>query len=220
MTFDNFTIKAQEAVREAINRASAGGQQSIEPVHLLRGVMTVGENVTNFLFGKLGVNERTLAQAVEGEIKHLPRVSGSGEPYLSREANDALQKATDTARADGDEYVGLEALLLGLLLTKSSASTMLKDAGVTEAALRQAIKELRGGAKVSSASSEDTYQALEKYARNSVSPVRVRRPSSRAWPSASCAATCPRTSRTRSSTPSTWVPSWPERSTKGSLRSG
>ena len=172
MTFDNFTIKAQEAVREAINRASAGGQQSIEPVHLLRGVMTVGENVTNFLFGKLGVNERTLAQAVDNEIKHLPRVSGSGEPYLSREANDALQKAADTARADGDEYVGLEALLLGLLLTKSSASTMLKDAGVTEAALRQAIKELRGGAKVSSASSEDTYQALEKYARNLVAEAR------------------------------------------------
>ena len=172
MTFDNFTIKAQEAVREAINRASAAGQQSIEPVHLLKGVMTVGENVTNFLFGKLGVNERLLGQAVDNQIKSLPRVSGAGEPYLSREANDALQRAADTARADGDEYVGLEALLLGLLLAKSTAATMLKDAGVTEQALRAAIKELRGGAKVSSASSEETYQALEKYARNLVEEAR------------------------------------------------
>ena len=172
MTFDNFTIKAQEAVREAINRASAAGQQSIEPVHLLKGVMTVGENVTNFLFGKLEVNERLLAQAVDSQIKSLPRVSGGGEPYLSREANDALQKASDVARADGDEYVGLEALLLGLLLTKSTAATMLKDAGVTEQALRAAIKELRGGAKVSSASSEETYQALSKYARNLVEEAR------------------------------------------------
>ena len=172
MTFDNFTIKAQEAVREAINRASAAGQQSIEPVHLLKGVMTVGENVTNFLFGKLDVNERLLAQAVDSQIKSLPRVSGGGEPYLSREANDALQKASDVARADGDEYVGLEALLLGLLLTKSTAATMLKDAGVTEQALRAAIKELRGGAKVSSASSEETYQALSKYARNLVEEAR------------------------------------------------
>ena len=172
MTFDNFTIKAQEAVREAINRASAAGQQSIEPVHLLKGVMTVGENVTNFLFGKLGVNERLLGQAVDNQIKSLPRVSGAGEPYLSREANDALQRAADTARADGDEYVGLEALLLGLLLAKSTAATMLKDAGVTEQALRAAIKELRGGAKVSSASSEETYQALSKYARNLVEEAR------------------------------------------------
>ena len=172
MTFDNFTIKAQEAVREAVNRASSSGQQSIEPVHLLKGVMTVGENVTNFLFGKLDVNERLLAQAVDSQIKSLPRVSGGGEPYLSREANDALQKASDVARADGDEYVGLEALLLGLLLTKSTAATMLKDAGVTEQALRAAIKELRGGAKVSSASSEETYQALSKYARNLVEEAR------------------------------------------------
>ena len=172
MTFDNFTIKAQEAVREAINKASASGQQSIEPVHLLKGVMTVGENVTNFLFGKLDVNERLLMQTVDNQIKSLPRVSGGGEPYLSREANDALQKACDVARADGDEYVGLEALLLGLLLTKSTAATMLKDAGVTEQALREAIRELRGGAKVSSASSEDTYQALGKYARNLVEEAR------------------------------------------------
>ena len=172
MTFDNFTIKAQEAVREAVNRASSSGQQSIEPVHLLKGVMTVGENVTNFLFGKLDVNERLLAQTVDSQIKSLPRVSGGGEPYLSREANDALQKASDVARADGDEYVGLEALLLGLLLTKSTAATMLKDAGVTEQALRAAIKELRGGAKVSSASSEETYQALSKYARNLVEEAR------------------------------------------------
>ena len=172
MTFDNFTIKAQEAVREAVNRATGGGQQSIEPVHLLKGVMTVGENVTNFLFGKLGVNERMLAQAVDNQLRSLPHVSGGGEPYLSHDANAVLQKAADVARADGDEFVGLESLLLGLLLTKSTASMMLRDAGVAESPLREAIKELRGGSKVSSASSEDTYQALSKYARNLVEEAR------------------------------------------------
>ena len=172
MTFDNFTIKAQEAVREAVNRATGGGQQSIEPVHLLKGVMTVGENVTNFLFGKLGVNERMLAQAVDNQLRSLPHVSGGGEPYLSHDANAVLQKAADVARADGDEFVGLESLLLGLLLTKSTASMMLRDAGVAESPLREAIKELRGGSKVSSASSEDTYQALGKYARNLVEEAR------------------------------------------------
>lgn len=163
MTFDNFTIKAQQAVQTAVDRATQAGQQAITPVHLLSGVLAVGENVTQFLFGKLGVNERTLQQAVDNELQHQPRVSG-GSPYLDQDANQVVLKAQDIAKKDGDTYVGLEPLLLALLNVKSLASQMLKDAGATEEGLRQAIKELRGGQKATSQSSEDTYQALKKYA--------------------------------------------------------
>ncbi len=172
MTFDNFTIKAQEAVRSAINLASSGGQQSIEPIHLLKGVMDVGENVTGFLFGKLGVNVRALEQAIQQHLQQLPRVSGGGEPYLSRASNDVMNRAMDLARKGGDQYVGLELLLTALLQTAGPVSTLLKDAGVTESALSSAIKELRGGAKADSASSEETYQSLSKYARNLVEEAR------------------------------------------------
>ncbi len=172
MTFDNFTIKAQEAVRSAINLASSGGQQSIEPIHLLKGVMDVGENVTGFLFGKLGVNVRALEQSVQEHLQQLPRVSGGGEPYLSRASNDVMNRAMDLARKGGDQYVGLELLLTALLQTAGPVSTLLKDAGVTESALSSAVKELRGGAKADSASSEETYQSLSKYARNLVEEAR------------------------------------------------
>ena len=171
MTFDNFTIKAQQAVQTAVDRATQAGQQAITPVHLLSGVLAVGENVTQFLFGKLGVNERTLQQAVDNELQHQPRVSG-GNPYLDQDANQVVLKAQDIAKKDGDTYVGLEPLLLALLNVKSLASQMLKDAGATEEGLRQAIKELRGGQKATSQSSEDTYQALKKYARNLVEEAR------------------------------------------------
>ena len=171
MTFDNFTIKAQQAVQTAVDRATQAGQQAITPVHLLAGVLAVGENVTQFLFGKLGVNERTLQAAVDHELQHQPRVSG-GSPYLDQEANNVALKAQDIARKDGDTYVGLEPLLLALLSVKSTAAQMLKDAGVGESALRQAIQELRGGQKATSQSSEDTYQALKKYARNLVEEAR------------------------------------------------
>ena len=171
MTFDNFTIKAQQAVQTAVARAPQAGQQDITPVHLLSGVLAVGENVTQFLFGKLGVNERTLQQAVDNELQHQPRVSG-GSPYLDQDANQVVLKAQDIAKKDGDTYVGLEPLLLALLNVKSLASQMLKDAGATEEGLRQAIKELRGGQKATSQSSEDTYQALKKYARNLVEEAR------------------------------------------------
>ena len=171
MTFDNFTIKAQQAVQTAVDRATQAGQQAITPVHLLNGVLAVGENVTQFLFGKLGVNERTLQQAVDNELQHQPRVSG-GSPYLDQDANQVVLKAQDIAKKDGDTYVGLEPLLLALLNVKSLASQMLKDAGATEEGLRQAIKELRGGQKATSQSSEDTYQALKKYARNLVEEAR------------------------------------------------
>lgn len=171
MNFNNFTIKAQEAVQKAVDRAKAGGQQAITPTHLLAGVLEAGENVTQYLLGKLGVNEKMLVTAVESQLASMPRVSG-GEPYLDREANAVMQRAIDVARADGDTFVGLEPLLQALLQVKSTASAMLKDAGVGEEALQHAITELRGGRKADSASSEETYQALSKYARNLVDEAR------------------------------------------------
>lgn len=171
MNFNNFTIKAQEAVQKAVDRAKAGGQQAITPTHLLAGVLEAGENVTQYLLGKLGVNEKMLVTAVENQLASMPRVSG-GEPYLDREANAVMQRAMDVAREDGDTFVGLEPLLQALLQVKSTASAMLKDAGVGEEALQHAITELRGGRKADSASSEETYQALSKYARNLVDEAR------------------------------------------------
>ena len=165
MNFNNFTIKSQEAVQEAVNLVKARGQQAIEPAHLLAGVMKVGENVTNFIFQKLGVNGQQIALVVGKQIDSLPKVSG-GEPYLSRESNDVLQKATQYSKEMGDEFVSLEHLLLALLTVKSTVATILKDAGMTEKELRSAINELRKGEKVTSQSSEDTYQSLEKYAIN------------------------------------------------------
>ena len=171
MKFDNFTIKSQEAVQHAIDRAQALGHQAIGCAHLLSGVLAAGENVTQFLFGKTGVQEPVLRRALDSQLQSLPRVSG-GEPYLDREANEALSRATAEAQKMGDQFVTLEALLLALLLTKSTTAQILKDAGLSEQALRQAIKELRGGQKAASQGSEDTYQALEKYARNLVSEAR------------------------------------------------
>ena len=165
MNFNNFTIKAQEAVQEAVNSVQARGQQAIEPVHLLQGVMKVGENVTNFIFQKLGLNAQQIALVVDRQIESLPKVSG-GEPYLSRESNEVLQKAMQYSKELGDEFVSLEPVLLALLTVKSTASNILKDAGMTERELREAINELRKGEKVTSQSSEDNYQALEKYAIN------------------------------------------------------
>ena len=172
MTFDNFTIKAQQAVQHAIDKATGNGSQAVGAVHLLAGVLSVGENVTQFLFGKTGVNERTLQSAVDNELKSYPRVSGGGQPYLDNDANEVLQKSQTIAQKEGDTYVGLEPLLMALLEVKSTASQMLKDAGLTADALRVAVKELRGGQKATSQSSEDTYQALAKYARNLVAEAR------------------------------------------------
>lgn len=173
MNFDNFTIKAQQAVQQAVDSAQQNGQQVITPVHLLAGVLAVGENVTKFIFGKLGVNERSLQAAVHQELSRQPRVSGgSASPYLDQEANAVALKAQDLARKGGDTYVGLEPMLQALLEVKSVAAQMLKDAGVTADGLKKAIEELRGGQKATSQSSEDTYQALEKYARNLVEEAR------------------------------------------------
>ena len=171
MKFDNFTIKAQEAVQQALNKAERGGQQAVGTVHLLLGVLEVGENVTQFLFGKMGVYLQQVAQNATQEAARLPRVSG-GEPYLDREANAALTKAVDIAKQMGDSFVGLEPMLLALLTTPSSTAQLLRDAGLTEDGLKKAIDELRGGRKATSASSEETYQALAKFARNLVEEAR------------------------------------------------
>lgn len=171
MNYNNFTIRAQEALQHAVQRASELHQQSITPAHLLYGVLEVGENVTQFLFGKTGVNAQVLTATLNKHLQSLPRVEG-GEPYLDNESNKVLNAAQEIARKDGDQFTGLEPLLLALLNTPSVVAQMLKDAGMTTTALAAAIKELRGGKKVDSASAEDTYQALSKYARDLVAEAR------------------------------------------------
>lgn len=171
MNFDNFTLKAQEAVQHALQRAAELHHQVITPTHILYGVLDVGENVTQFIFGKVGVNEKTLRTAVDHELQSLARVEG-GESYLDRAANAVLTQAQELARKNGDQFTALEPLLQALLETPSTAAQMLKDAGVTAQALTSAIAELRGGRKATSASSEETYQALAKYARDLVAEAR------------------------------------------------
>ena len=165
MNFNNFTIKAQEAVQQAVQLVSQNNQQAIEGVHLLKAVIMTGESITNFVFQKLGMNPQNIVRAVDAQIASLPKVSG-GEPYLSNEANAILQKAIDYSSKMGDQYVSLEPIILALFTEKSTASQILKDAGMTETELRKAIEELRKGNKVSSQSAEDTYEALSKYAIN------------------------------------------------------
>ena len=165
MNLNNFTIKSQEAVQQAVQLATQNGQQAIEAVHLLKGVIMTGESVTNFIFQKLGVNIQNLNRVLDAQISSLPKVSG-GEPYLSSEANTVLQKAIGYSSKMGDQYVSLEPIILALFTEKSTASQILKDAGMAENELRQAIEELRKGNKVTSQSAEDTYDALGKYAIN------------------------------------------------------
>ncbi len=165
MNLNNFTIKAQEAIQQAVQLVTQRNQQVVEPSHILKGVMLTGESVVNFLFQKLGVNIANLNAILDRQIDSYPKVSG-GEPYLSRESNAVLQKAIDYSSKMGDQYVSLEHILLALLTERSTASDILKDAGVTEKDLRAAIDELRKGNKVTSQSAEDTYNALSKYAIN------------------------------------------------------
>lgn len=165
MNFENFTIKVQEAVQEAVNLTQRNGQQAIEPEHLICGIMKVGENVTNFIFQKSGINIQQLATLLQQQTMSLPKVQG-GEPYLSRDTNSVMQKAMDNAKEMHDEFVSIEAVLLALLQVKTTVSTILKDCGMTEKDMKAAIQELRKGSKVTSQSSEDTYQSLSKYAIN------------------------------------------------------
>lgn len=165
MNLNNFTIKSQEAVQQAVQLVQKNNQQVIEPVHLLKAVIMTGESVTNFLFQKLGVNIQNLNMVLDRQIESYPKVSG-GEPYLSSESNAVLQKAIDYSGKMGDQYVSLEHIILALFTVKSTASQILKDAGVTENELKKAIEELRKGNKVTSQSAEDTYDSLSKYAIN------------------------------------------------------
>ncbi|MGM9864002.1 MAG: ATP-dependent chaperone ClpB [Lepagella sp.] len=165
MNFNNFTIKSQEAIQKAIELTKASGQQQIEPLHILKALLQENETICNFIFQKLGAGQPILKQAIDKEISMLPKVSG-GEVMLSRESNDALQKAIDFSKSLGDEYVSVEAMLMGILMSKSRASQLLKDAGLTESGLKAAIAELRKGQKVTGQSAEESYQALSKYAIN------------------------------------------------------
>ena len=171
MTLEKFTIKAQEAVQEAVNTAQRNGQQTIEPIHLLAGVMNKGKDVVGYLLQKLGINGQQIDTLVNTELQHLPRVTG-GEPYLSSAANKVLLTAQDDAQKMGDEFVSIEPLLLALLTEGQTAGRILKDAGMTEKELRKAIAELRQGQKVQSQSADDNYQSLEKYAKNLVELAR------------------------------------------------
>ena len=171
MTLDKFTIKAQEAVQQAVNSAQLNGQQVIEPVHILKGILEKAKDVTNFIFQKLGVNAQQIEMLVDSEIKHLPKVQG-GQPYLSNDSNNVLVRAQDMAQKGGDEFVSVEPILLALLSVNSTASRIMKDAGCTEKDMQKAIQELRQGQKVQSQSADDNYQSLEKYAKNLVDLAR------------------------------------------------
>lgn len=171
MTLDRFTIKAQEAIQAGINKAQSLDQQTIEPIHLLSGIMEKGRDVTGYLFQKIGINQELVVSATDSQLQHLPRVSG-GQPYLSNDSNAVIQKAISYSQEMGDEFVSIEPLLLALLCVNSTASRILKDAGCTEKELRKAIKALRQGQKVQSQSGDENYQALDKYAQNLVEKAR------------------------------------------------
>jgi len=172
MTLDKFTIKAQEAVQQAVNTAQMNGQQVIEPVHILKGVLEKAKDVCNFIFQKLGVNGQQIEMLVDQEIKHLPKVQGAAQPYLSSDSNNVLVRAQETAQKMGDEFVSVEPILLALLSVSSTASRIMKDSGCTEKDMAKAIQELRQGQKVQSQSADDNYQSLEKYAKNLVDLAR------------------------------------------------
>lgn len=172
MTFEKFTIKAQEAVQEAVNIAQRNGQQTIEPVHLLSGILEKATDVTNYIFQKLGMNGQQIAMLLRQEMQHLPRVQGGGQPYLSNETNQILMNAEDTAKKMGDEFVSVEPILLAIVQGNSTAARILKDAGANAKDMLAAIQALRQGQNVKSQSADDNYQSLEKYAKNLVEQAR------------------------------------------------
>ena len=172
MTFDKFTIKAQEAVQAAVNTAQRNGQQTIEPVHLLSGIIEKAPDVTNYIFQKLGINGGQISMLLQQELQHLPRVQGGGQPYLSNDTNQILINAEDTARKMGDEFVSVEPILLAILKGNSTAARILKDAGANEKDMLAAIQALRQGQNVKSQSADENYQSLEKYAKNLVEQAR------------------------------------------------
>ena len=172
MTFDKFTIKAQEAVQEAVNIAQRNGQQTIEPVHLLSGIIEKAPDVTNYIFQKLGMNANQISMLLKQEMQHLPRVQGAGQPYLSGDTNQILMNAEDIAKKMGDEFVSVEPILLAIVKGNTTAARILKDAGANEKDMLAAIQALRQGQNVKSQSADDNYQSLEKYAKNLVEQAR------------------------------------------------
>ena len=166
MNLNNFTIKSQEAVQQAVQLATVNGQQAIENGHILKGILEIDENVTPFILKKLNVNTQMFSLALDKIIESYPKVSGGSQPYLSNQANQVVAKASTYLKEFGDEYVSIEHLLLALLATKDTISQLLKDNGITEKDLKAAISELRKGAKVNSQTAEDTYNSLNKYAIN------------------------------------------------------
>ena len=172
MTFDKFTIKAQEAVQAAVNTAQRNGQQTIEPVHLLSGIIEKAPDITNYIFQKLGMNGGQITMLLQQEIQHLPRVQGAGQPYLSGETNQILLSAEDIAKKMGDEFVSVEPILFAILKSNSTAARILKDAGANEKDMMAAIQTLRQGQNVKSQSADENYQSLEKYAKNLVEQAR------------------------------------------------
>ncbi|MCR5270361.1 MAG: ATP-dependent chaperone ClpB [Prevotella sp.] len=172
MNFEKFTIKAQEAIQQAVNMAQLNNQQVIEPVHLLKGVIEQAKDITTFVFQKSGVNAQQIALLVDQEIQHLPKVQGGSQPYLSSDSNKVLVRAQEQAQKAGDAFVSVEPILLALLSVSSTASRILKDAGCNEKEMQAAIQELRQGQKVQSQSADDNYQSLEKYAKNLVDLAR------------------------------------------------
>ena len=171
MTFDKFTIKAQEVVQQAVNIAQQNPQQTIEPLHLLKGIFEKGKDVCTFVFQKLGVNAMQVQTVVDNELQRLPRVQG-GQPYLSNDANQVLERAVALSQQMGDEFVSIEPILLALLTSNTTAGRILKDAGMTEADTKKAIQELRQGQNVQSQSGDENYQSLSKYAKNLVEDAR------------------------------------------------
>ena len=172
MTFDKFTIKAQEAVQAAVNTAQRNGQQTIEPVHLLSGIIEKAPDITNYIFQKLGMNGGQITMLLQQEIQHLPRVQGAGQPYLSGETNQILLSAEDIAKKMGDDFVSVEPILFAILKSNSTAARILKDAGANEKDMMAAIQTLRQGQNVKSQSADENYQSLEKYAKNLVEQAR------------------------------------------------
>jgi len=166
MNFNQFTIKSQEAIQKAMELASAAGQPNIEPAHLLKGILTEDENVTEFLFKKLGTNKQLIGQKLDEQLARLPKVSGGQQPYLSSYANQVLTKAKDYLKTFGDEFVAIEHLILAILAGSDATAQLLKDQGLNEKSLIEAIKELRKGNKVTDQNAESKYQALEKYSKN------------------------------------------------------
>ena len=171
MTLDKYTIKAQEAVQAGVQAAQAAQQQSVEPIHLLKGILEKAQDITHFIFQKLGVNAQAIDMALQNELQHLPKVSG-GQPYLSNDSVQVLNKAEELSQKMGDEFVSVEPILLALMQGNHTAGRILKDAGCTEEGVRKAIESLRQGQQVKSQSGDENYQSLSKYATNLVEKAR------------------------------------------------